>query len=204
MDVIIGVIIAYVLIAIFFWIPEGVLLGRLFVKAGRPFWAAFVPVYNLVVMAKIGKTSPVWGVIGGLFWLPTNSKGVIKLLFFVGVVAILYVLRRFILQFDKGIGWWLGFVFVPFIMVFLKDNARYKGGADWQTAPAAAAPNQFAAPQTPQPQAPQQYVAPPAPPQNYAPPVIAPQPPQAGGGPVNQPPQSPVQPQQPPQAPPQQ
>jgi len=47
---------AAVFIAIFglvFWLFMGFCLGRLFERAGKPMWTAFVPIYNWMIWAEI-------------------------------------------------------------------------------------------------------------------------------------------------------
>lgn len=43
------------------------ILGKVFQKAGKPMWAAFVPIYNLIVLLQI-VNKPLWWVI--LFFIP--------------------------------------------------------------------------------------------------------------------------------------
>jgi uncharacterized protein DUF5684 len=98
-----------VLILAGFWV--------LFTKAGKPGWAAIIPIYNVIVLLEIvGK--PVWWVI--LYLIPC-----------VNIVIALLVAIDLAKCFGKGAGfgigiWLLPFIFVP-ILAF--SDARYQPGA---------------------------------------------------------------------------
>jgi hypothetical protein len=73
-------------------------MWKLFVKAGKPGWAAIVPIYNLVVLLEIaGK--PLWWFI--LFLIPVVN-------FIVLIILAIAVARKF----GKGTGFALGMVFL--------------------------------------------------------------------------------------------
>jgi len=73
-------------------------MWKLFVKAGKPGWAAIVPIYNLVVLLEIaGK--PIWWFI--LFLIPVVN-------FIVLIMLALAVARKF----GKGTGFALGMIFL--------------------------------------------------------------------------------------------
>ena len=88
---------------------------KVFTKAGKPGWAAIVPIYNLIVLLEIaGK--PLWWVV--LFFIP-----------FVNLVAVVLVGIAVAEKFGKGTGFGvglglLGFVFFP-ILGF--SDATYQG-----------------------------------------------------------------------------
>lgn len=90
-------------------------IWKCFVKAGKPGWAAIVPIYNIIVMLEIvGK--PLWWVI--LFFIPC-----------VNFVVLLLVMIDFAKAFGKsaayGIGLWIaGFIFFPMLGF---SDARYIG-----------------------------------------------------------------------------
>ena len=105
------------------FIPSAIIMGRLFVKSGRPFWAAFIPFYGGTVEAQIARLSPILGFLTILYALPQSSLPALKLMHFIGFVTGLFVLNRFIKNYDEGLGWWAGVIFVPFIIVFLKSDA---------------------------------------------------------------------------------
>ena len=90
---------------------------KLFTKAGKPGWAAIVPVYNIIVILEIiGK--PIWWVI--LMLIPC-----------VNIIVHLFVSIELAKAFGKeagfGVGiWLLGFIFLP-ILAF--GDAKYVGPA---------------------------------------------------------------------------
>lgn len=88
---------------------------KVFVKAGRPGWAAIVPIYNLVVMLEIaGK--PIWWIV--LFLVP-----------FVNIVIFFIMYIALAERFGKDAGFGIGlallwFIFFP-ILGF--GDAQYQG-----------------------------------------------------------------------------
>ena len=90
-------------------------LWKCFTKAGKPGWAAIVPIYNIIVMLEIaGK--PIWWII--LFFIPC-----------VNIIVSLLVFIDFAKAYGKGAGFavgllLLGFIFFP-ILGF--GDARYIG-----------------------------------------------------------------------------
>lgn len=76
-------------------------LWRIFTKAGKPGWAAIIPIYNVVVMLQIaGK--PIWWIIG-LF---------IPIINFIVAVLMTVALAK---VFGKGIGFAIGLLLLGFI-----------------------------------------------------------------------------------------
>jgi hypothetical protein len=117
---------------------------KIFTKAGRPGWAAIIPVYNLIVMFKIAGVSPLWLllIIGSFIPFVNFVTGIAYLV----VTIIMYV--KLAKAFGKS-GWFavgmilLGVIFLP-ILAFGK--ATYTG-----IAPAAPiAPQNPPVPPTPQ------------------------------------------------------
>lgn len=100
---------------------------RLFAKAGRPGWAAIVPIYNIVVVLQIvGR--PVWWVV--LMLIPLVS-------FVIAIVLAVDLAKSFDRSAAFGVGLlFLGFIFVP-VLAF--GSATYAGpAAGGNAAPAAA------------------------------------------------------------------
>ncbi len=118
-------------------------MWKLFTKAGKPGWAAIVPIYNIIVLLEVvGR--PTWWVV--LYLIP-----------FVNIVILLIVWIDLAKSFGKDVAYGLGLFFLPFIFLPMLGfgKAAYVG------------PSVAAAPQAPYP--PQPYGAPPAAP--YAPPA---------------------------------
>ncbi|HSW99856.1 MAG TPA: DUF5684 domain-containing protein [Patescibacteria group bacterium] len=95
-----------------FWITYGIVLGliallmiismwKIFVKAGKPGWAAIVPIYNTIVLLRMVKR-PIWWII--LLFIPVVSL-------IVGLM-IYYDLAK---VFGRGVGTFLLLIFVPII-----------------------------------------------------------------------------------------
>jgi len=76
-------------------------MWMVFTKAGKPGWAAIVPIYNLIVLLEIvGK--PLWWIL--LCLIP-----------FVNLVIFILIAIELAKVFGKGVGFALGLVFLPFV-----------------------------------------------------------------------------------------
>lgn len=85
-----------------------------FEKAGEPGWASLIPIYNLVVMCRIGGTSPL--LILGCF-IPL-----------VNLICIFIIMNGIARAFGKNALWGIGMVLVGFIMwPLLAFTAEYEG-----------------------------------------------------------------------------
>jgi hypothetical protein len=90
-------------------------LWKIFSKAGRPGWAAIVPIYNLIVWLDIvGK--PTWWII--LLLLPI-----------VNLVILIMIIHQMSVVFGQGIGTTLLLIFLPFIgyPMLAFGSAQYTG-----------------------------------------------------------------------------
>ena len=89
----------------------------LFTKAGRPGWAALVPIYNTVVMLEIAGR-PAW-------WL------LLLLIPFVNFVVLLVVFTDLARSFGEGPGVGIGLAFLPIVFAPMLGfgPARYVGPA---------------------------------------------------------------------------
>lgn len=98
-------------------------MWKIFTKAGKPGWAAIVPIYNIIVLLEVvGR--PVW-------WL------VLMLIPFVNIVVAVIVTHDLSKAFGKGVGQTLLNIFLPFIgyPMLAWGNATYSKPA---AAPSAA------------------------------------------------------------------
>lgn len=89
-------------------------IWTVFQKAGRPGWAAIIPIYNLIVMLQVaGK--PVWWIL--LFLIPLVNI-VIGILMYAGIAK----------NFGKGTGFALGLIFLGFIFfpILAWSDATYQ------------------------------------------------------------------------------
>ena len=98
-------------------------LWKIFTKAGKPGWAAIVPIYNLIVWLEIvGK--PVWWII--LLLIPL-----------VNIVIAIMLTHQLSLAFGQGIGMTLLMIFLPFIgyPMLAFGSATYQGARPLATQP---------------------------------------------------------------------
>lgn len=88
---------------------------KTFEKAGKPGWAAIIPIYNFIVVLEIaGK--PIWWII--LVFIPC-----------VNIVIAIMVYIDFAKRYGQGAGMGLGLTFLPviFFPVLGFGSARYTG-----------------------------------------------------------------------------
>lgn len=96
-------------------------MWKIFVKAGKPGWAAIIPIYgNLVQLEIIGR--PWW-------WL------LLMLIPIVNVVIAIMIIFDFAKVFGKGTGFGFGLLFLSFIFypILAFGDARYIGPLAGQT-----------------------------------------------------------------------
>lgn len=89
----------------------------IFTKAGKPGWAAIIPIYNLVVLLEIvGR--PIWWIV--LMLIPV-----------VGLIVSILVVIDLAKSFGKSVGFGIGFLFLPFVFapMLAFGDARYGGPA---------------------------------------------------------------------------
>ncbi|MEA2162419.1 MAG: hypothetical protein QOK37_546 [Thermoanaerobaculia bacterium] len=106
----IGLGIAYLVVILLIIIS----LWKIFVKAGKPGWAAIIPIYNLIVILEIaGK--PIW-------WF------ILMLIPFVNIIVLIIVYIAFARNFGKGAGFAIGMLILPFIFfpMLAFGDARYQ------------------------------------------------------------------------------
>lgn len=90
-------------------------MWKVFTKAGKPGWAAIVPIYNTIVLLEIvGK--PTWWII--LLLIP-----------FVNIIVLLIVINELSKSFGRGVGTTLGLIFLGFIFwpILAFGSAQYQG-----------------------------------------------------------------------------
>ncbi|MBI5722631.1 MAG: signal peptidase I [Planctomycetes bacterium] len=90
---------------------------KVFTKAGKPGWAAIVPIYNFIVLLEI-VDKPLWWIILLLIF-PVNIV--------VGIILAIELAKKF----GKETGFGLGLFFLSFIFVPLLGfgSAKYLGAA---------------------------------------------------------------------------
>ncbi|QDS92924.1 hypothetical protein FF011L_16790 [Roseimaritima multifibrata] len=110
-----GLVIFVIYIAVLILVIAG--MWKVFVKAGKPGWAAIVPIYNIIVLLEIAKR-PLWWVV--LFFIPLVN-------FIIAILVSLDVAKYFGKSQAFGLGLaFLGPIFFP-ILGF--GDARYLGNS---------------------------------------------------------------------------
>lgn len=92
-------------------------MWKIFVKAGKPGWAAIIPIYNVIVLLEIAGR-PLWWFV--LLIIP----GVNLIVYF---IMLMDIARKF----GKGIGYVLGMIFLPpiFYPMLAWGDATYNPAA---------------------------------------------------------------------------
>jgi hypothetical protein len=90
-------------------------MWRIYVKAGKPGWAAIIPIYNILVQLEI---------LGRPWWFL-----LLMLVPLVNIVIGIMLLFDLAKVFGKGTGFGFGLLFLPFIFIpiLALGDATYKG-----------------------------------------------------------------------------
>jgi hypothetical protein len=90
-------------------------LWGVFRKAGKPGWAALIPIYNLIVLQQV---------IGKAWWW-----GLLLLIPCVGIVVWILVSIELAKVFGKGTGYTVGLILLGFMFLLLLGfgDAKYRG-----------------------------------------------------------------------------
>ena len=78
-----------------------VVMWKIFVKAGKPGWGIFIPIYNIILQLEIAGR-PIWWIF--LFLIPF-----VNIIF--GIIIVLDIAKAF----GKGTGFAIGMIFLPYI-----------------------------------------------------------------------------------------
>ena len=142
----IGMLLAvFLLIAI----PAIITTWQLFTKAGQPGWACIVPVYNSVIMARIGKKPEWMGWAAGIgyillsilngandsssFTAATLLTGFLGFIIWIGsLILAIIILIGFVKQFrhvrgESTAGFWVCYFLLPIAAVFMVKNLVHVG-----------------------------------------------------------------------------
>lgn len=130
-------VIFYGLLFLLYVLPSLITTAQLYAKAGKPTWAAIVPVYNSVVLAEIGR-KPAWmgWLTGALLIVPNvlalsdnNALGGIEgLASLASLVFSIILLIAFIKAYRASAGFWVAYLLLPIVAVFLVKNVTFGGG----------------------------------------------------------------------------
>jgi hypothetical protein len=90
-------------------------IWKVFTKAGKPGWAALIPIYNLIVLLQVAD-KPIWWII--LYLIPL-----------VNIVIAIITLAAVSRNFGRGVGTTLGLIFLPMIFypILGFGSAQYVG-----------------------------------------------------------------------------
>lgn len=97
-------------------------LWKIFVKAGKPGWAALIPVYNIIVAFKVVKMSLWWLLAIPATYIPFVGAAI-------GIVySVIYAIRQ-AQVFNKSIAFAIGLLLLPFIFlpILAFGKAEYVG-----------------------------------------------------------------------------
>jgi hypothetical protein len=104
---------------VIFWLAIVVLvyagLWKIFVKAGKPGWAAIVPIYNLIVLIEIVGKPMIW-----ILWLIIPC---------VNIVFAVWLYNLLSKSFGKTEGYTAGMIILPFVFIPMLGfgDAKYLG-----------------------------------------------------------------------------
>ena len=179
----------YMLFVVAVYVVTVIGLWKMYVKAGRPGWAAIVPVYNWWVWVEIIERPRwwFWVLVGSvlLSWVPIVGIVLSVAMFVLYLLGCLDMAKRFGQGTGYGIGLWLlPFVFAPILGFgsarFQGSGSGYAATATWQAAPEdTMVPPPPAPPAAPAPlmTAPTPIWMPPAPAESMPPAPLPPMPP---------------------------
>lgn len=112
-----GGAVLFLILFVAIWIVAGLAYYGIFKKARQPAWAAFVPIYNFVILLKVvGR--PVWWLL--LFLIPLAN-----------IVFIIIVYNDLSKSFGKDVAFTIGLIFLSwiFLMILSYGSATYRGPA---------------------------------------------------------------------------
>lgn len=96
-------------------IPMIIGMWMTFTKAGEPGWASLIPIYNVMILAKIAGKE--------------EAYGLLVLIPLVGIVFAIIILIELCKRFDQGGGFVVGLILLPFVFwpILGMGQARYLG-----------------------------------------------------------------------------
>lgn len=120
-----GVMIVYMLVMIAIAVVSIIAMWKIFTKAGKPGWAAIIPVYNLVVLYQIVGMNPLLLLILVGMLIPFVNF-VAAIAFFVVNILVNIKLAK---SFGKSGGFAVGLILLPFIFQCILGfgSAQYQG-----------------------------------------------------------------------------
>lgn len=120
-----GVMIVYMLVMIAIAVVSIIAMWKIFTKAGKPGWAAIIPVYNLVVLYQIVGMNPLLLLILVGMLIPFVNFVAAIAFFVVNILANIKLAKAF----GQGGGFAVGLIFLPFIfqLILAFGSSEYQG-----------------------------------------------------------------------------
>jgi len=84
------------------WVVSAVGLWKIFEKAGKPGWGAFIPIYNLILWLEIVRRPGWWIIL--IYIVPIAN-----------IICLFIVIFDLAKSYGKGVGYGLGLLFLPLI-----------------------------------------------------------------------------------------
>lgn len=120
-----GLMVVYGILGCVIGVLGIIAMWKIFTKAGKPGWAAIIPVYNLVVWYQIAGMNPLFLLIliGCIIPIVNIFAGIA--FFVIGIFVNLKIAKAF----GKGTGFAVGLIFLPFIfqLILAFDKSEYVG-----------------------------------------------------------------------------
>ena len=120
-----GVFVVYLIIMLAIAVVSIIAMWKMFTKAGKPGWAAIVPIYNMVVLYQIAGVNPLWLLLLVGSIIPVVNFIVAIAFFIINILVYIKLAKAF----GKGGGFAVGLIFLPFIFqcILAFGSAEYQG-----------------------------------------------------------------------------
>lgn len=120
-----GIMVVYGILACVIGVLGIIAMWKIFTKAGKPGWAAIVPVYNMVVLYQIVGLNPLLLLILIGAIIPFVNFLVMIAFFILNIISSIRLAKVF----GKGTGFAVGLIFLPFIfqLILAFDKSEYVG-----------------------------------------------------------------------------
>lgn len=118
---------AYLVVLLVIAVFYIVTMWKIFAKAGKPGWAAIIPIYNIVVLLEVVGRPVWWIVFYILVFVPIIDFIAIPIVIVLSIIVDLDLAKSF----GKGSGFGVGIIFLSFIFlpILAFGSARYVGPA---------------------------------------------------------------------------
>ena len=120
-----GLMVVYGILGCVIGVLGIIAMWKIFTKAGKPGWAAIVPVYNMVVLYQIVGLNPLLLLILIGAIIPFVNFLVMIAFFVLNIISSITLAKVF----GKGTGFAAGLIFLPFIfqLILAFDKSEYVG-----------------------------------------------------------------------------